>query len=416
MEYDVQVRAVNSVGPGSWSATVTGATEAAPAPPPADSCVTPLGTLTDAITQTGSWAGECASSNRSGSYARFYSFTLGEATEVTIGLSSDQDTYLFLLQGAGREGTEVAHNDDVESVNTNSQIVQTLDPGEYTVEATTFSAGITGNFTLTISEPTGGVPLPQPADSCQTPLAANASGSVVGLSGAWTDDCPSTSRDGAYARYYSFSLSATSEVTITTDSQVDTVLHLLEGAGRTGTSLFDNDDIETGNTNSQIEQSLNPGAYTIEVTTYTAGDTGDFTLTVTGLEAGTGEPPVADVCVTDLGTVGADPATVTGAWADDCDSANWEGRYARYYYFTLGDAAQVTIYLESDTDPYLYLLQGTGRMGTALHENDDIETGVNNNSRISEALQSGNYTIEATTYTAGVTGEFTLSVSWVGGQ
>ena len=45
-----------------------------------------------------------------------------------------------------------------------------------------------------------------------------------------------------------------------------------------------------------------------------------------------------------------------------------------------------------------------------LYENDDIEAGSNTNSRITQALPTGSYTIEATTYSSGETGEFILTV------
>jgi hypothetical protein len=45
-------------------------------------------------------------------------------------------------------------------------------------------------------------------------------------------------------------------------------------------------------------------------------------------------------------------------------------------------------------------------------ENDDIETGVNSNSRIVETLAAGAYTIKATTYGEGTTGDFAMSVAW----
>ena len=32
-------------------------------------------------------------------YARFYTFTLDEAADVTITLESDEDTYIYVLQG-----------------------------------------------------------------------------------------------------------------------------------------------------------------------------------------------------------------------------------------------------------------------------------------------------------------------------
>ena len=109
----------------------------------------------------GSWASDCASENRSGSYARYYKFTLTEQSEVAITLESDVDTYLYLLEGAGRDGAIVDNyeNDDHTdsedcTVNsrrsTDSCIAASLEAGDYTIEATTYYAGATGDFTLTV--------------------------------------------------------------------------------------------------------------------------------------------------------------------------------------------------------------------------------------------------------------------------
>ena len=100
-----------------------------------------------------------------------------------------------------------------------------------------------------------------------------------------------------------------------------------------------------------------------------------------------------------------------GTWDSGCPSMNRDGSYARYYTFTLTDSADVSITLESTVDPYLFLLEGSGPEGAKLYENDDIETGSDTNSRIIQALPAGEYTIEATTYSSGETGEFTLTVT-----
>ena len=100
-----------------------------------------------------------------------------------------------------------------------------------------------------------------------------------------------------------------------------------------------------------------------------------------------------------------------GTWNDDCPSTNRGGSYARYYSFMFDGSADMTITLESTADPYLFLLQGAGREGVMLYENDDIEIGSDTNSRITQALSAGEYTIEATTYSSGETGEFTLTVT-----
>ena len=70
----------------------------------------------------------------------------------------------------------------------------------------------------------------------------------------------------------------------------------------------------------------------------------------------------------------------------------------------------MTITLESDEDTYLYLLKEHGRSGTVLYEEDDIVFGVNTDSRLSENLEAGDYTIEATTYSSQTSGDFTLTV------
>ena len=44
------------------------------------------------------------------------------------------------------------------------------------------------------------------------------------------------------------------------------------------------------------------------------------------------------------------------------------------------------------------------------YEEDDIEYGVNTDSMLSETLQAGDYTIEATTYYAGKQGDFELTI------
>ena len=89
-------------------------------------------------------------------------------------------------------------------------------------------------------------------------------------------------------------------------------------------------------------------------------------------------------------------------------------RYARLYTFTLDAPSDVSITLESDEDTYMYLLEGHGRGGDVLYEEDDIDYPNNTNSSLSERLEAGDYTIEATTYYAQKQGDFTLTVAGLG--
>ena len=215
--------------------------------PPADGCVE---TLSADGAVSGSWSSDCASEGRPGSYASYYTFTLSEPAEVAISLESSVDTYLYLRQGAGRDGRVLHENDDLApGSDTNSQIQETLSAGTYMIEATTYDVGATGEFTLTINgvpaavEPT---PTPEPtpeppADSCVETLSADGA-----VSGSWSSDCDSESRSGSYASYYTFTLMEPATVTITLESSEDTYLFLREGAARDGNVLHENDDVESG--------------------------------------------------------------------------------------------------------------------------------------------------------------------------
>ena len=360
---------------------------------------------------TGQWVDECASENREGSYARYYNFTLESESEVTITLESEIDTWLYLLEGSGRTGTVRYDNDDIVSGNLDSQIRETLSAGSYTIEATTYDAGVTGSFTLTVSGLGTAVetgPEPTPSDSCVVALTGDRA-----ITGQWVDECASENRGGSYARYYSFNLESESEVTITLESEIDTWLYLLEGSGRTGTVRYDNDDIVSGNLDSQIRETLSAGSYTIEATTYDAGVTGSFTLTVSGLgtavETGP-EPTPSDSCVESI----SEDGTIEGEWAAGCQSAAIARGYARYYEFELDEEKEAAIWLVStEADPYLFLREGEASAGETLLENDDEEAG-GKNSRLVATLGPGAYTIEATTYEAEESGSFTLTVSGIG--
>ena len=266
---------------------------------------------------------------------------------------------------------------------------------------------------------------PPPADPCTSEITADGA-----TTGAWAANCvsqvaspdPADAADAkGYARYYTFTTTEQKTVTISLDSGVDTYLYLRSGDAKSGTPVAENDDKVSGNTNSEISQSLAAGTYTIEATTYKAATAGDFTLTLSGL-GGTGgtPPPASDACPAAATALTADGAN-SGTWDNTCvsqiaspdssDAADAKG-YARYYTLTPAEAREVTITLESTEDTYLYLRQGADvRTGAAVAENDDIVSG-NTNSRVTATLAANTaYTVEATTYRAATEGSFTLTLA-----
>ena len=220
---------------------------------------------------TGAWAAGCLTANPPNAYdyyARFYTFTLDAASEVDITLSSDATApYLYLLDGEGKTGAIKRETGAANAAT--ATITETLQPGSYTIEATTFYAATAGAYTLEFAA------TPAPAATCAESISGNAS-----VNGAWATAClsanPPNNRD-YYAHFYTFTLSAVADVTITLSSDATApYLYLLDGAG-TGGSI----ERETGAANASaatITESLQPGSYTIDATTYYSETTGDFTL------------------------------------------------------------------------------------------------------------------------------------------
>ena len=134
--------------------------------------------------------------------------------------------------------------------------------------------------------------------ACIQPLAGNGT-----VNGTWDNTCLSENTPlgdysfptgTRYARFYTFTLSETSTVTVELQSSADTYMYLMQGKGKTGAILRYNDDHadETDcaaspnlSTDSCITASLAAGDYTIEATTYEIETTGNFTFTVSGLPA-----------------------------------------------------------------------------------------------------------------------------------
>ncbi len=113
-------------------------------------CVQNLGDNFTGSWNSGSWAPGCLSANPPNNddyYARFYTFTLRSAAQATITLSSDDASpYLYLLNGAGTGGS--INRESGSATASSATITLPLQPGAYTIEATTWHSETPGDFTL----------------------------------------------------------------------------------------------------------------------------------------------------------------------------------------------------------------------------------------------------------------------------
>ena len=107
--------------------------------------------------------------------------------------------------------------------------------------------------------------------------------------------------------------------------------------------------------------------------------------------------------------------TLNGQWASGCDSETRSGNHAPLLHHHPGCLLRGDGKAGVQRRQHLSVpAAGDATSGTALHENDDLDGSISV-SQIQETLAAGSYTIEATTYSAGATGAFTLTISGLSG-
>ena len=183
-----------------------------------------------------------------------------------------------------------------------------------------------------------------------------------------------------------------------------------------------NDDRSATEKDSEIAISASQsrdGLFFVDVASADGG-TGAYTLTLTDTSGTAPTPPAGS----DTGCVETIPhddlldgsEQVTDTWHSGCEAKNRDGRYARFYTFTLEEEAQVNVRLESDPedlsdfkDTYLFLLRGD-EDGSVIKETEEQETEFYISHISPTVLPAGTYTVEATTVDVAETGEFQLAI------
>ncbi len=273
-------------------------------------------------------------SNFAGSGAVYtFDVTPDDIGEVTVAIAAGvaEDSDGNSNEAAPRFSLGITYDDDGDGgISKNEAIAAVVDY---------FAGRITKAETIAVivlyfSAPTE----PEPSENCIQAVSTDGT-----VNGQWASGCDSEERAGSHARYYTFTLDASSEVTVTLESSAaDTHLYLRQGDATSGTALHENDDYE-GIASSQIVATLDAGAYTIEATTDTAGATGSFTLTVSRSDAPT-TPPVT----TEPHEV-AERAALAALY-NATGGSDWQNNSGWLSNAPVGDWFGVTTY--SDTDEY----------------------------------------------------------------
>jgi len=209
-----------------------------------------------------------------------------------------------------------------------------------------------------------------------------------------------TLESGEYYEVYSLSGTAGDYVVIDLQSSdFDPYLILAAPSG----AHFENDDYEGDASRSRLAMELpESGDYVIAVTSYEAGETGAYELSMdlgaaTGASASTA-PEVVELAV----------GQNAGGRLEAGDGRLETGEYVDVYTFEGHSGQNVEIEMtSSEFDTYLVLMTP----GEDQIDNDDFD-GQTNRSRIEIALrETGRYSIAATSYKADETGAYELALS-----
>ena len=211
-----------------------------------------------ASAQTGIAVGQTVDGNLSASsgrsavcaecFADLYEFSVSSTQELLISLDSEEfDAYLRVFDAS----VILVFEDDDGGPGSNSEILEIFAPGTYRIEASTFSDGESGAYTLSLETITA--PVVRPISVGQT-----VSGTLT------TDSGRSVGCARCFADLYEFNITSTENLEVALRSvEFDAFLRVLDVNGDTVIS----DDDGGGGTDSRIERSLAPGTYFIETTT-----------------------------------------------------------------------------------------------------------------------------------------------------
>lgn len=324
-----------------------------------------------------------------GESADTFPIDLNAGDRVVVEMSSKKlDTYVVLKSPGGN----VLEMDDTGGELGFSQLDAFVEEsGTWLVYATSKYAGEKGKYSLVVSvdhSGTGSAPPSASGDGSPTPIASGET-----ASGALGSGDP-TLNAGEWYDLYTIELSAGDTLIADLRStEFDTYVAVRTPSG----GSFGNDDFEGDRNRSRVEQVVEEsGTFTVFATTYAANQGGAYQLSVSTAAAGTG---ASDGLQRWSGTLASgDNVLSQGEFSD---VIRLQGQAGERWLLDLRS---------SEFDPFLILRQPDGTQD----QNDDFE-GARDRSLLDVTLAaSGEQAIGVTTYTAGQTGRYDLTLRRVG--
>jgi len=314
----------------------------------------------------------------SGEYRDSYVFEGRSGELAVVDLHSEEfDTYLMVLAPSGEQFDNDDHDGD-----TNRSLVTLMleEAGAYAVIVTSYEAEATGAYSLRLQ-------MQAEADSVGRSERAGdlRSGDRTLESGEFLDSFEFVGRPG---QRVSIDLRS---------ADFDTYLILVDPTGE----QQENDDGDGGIGHSHLEAELTEvGMYEVIVTSYAAGEVGEYALVIDQSAAASELLAFGDAVTVAIGS------SLNGV-LEAGDAASAAGEFQDLYTFEGAAGERIRIELTSDAfDTYLGLITPRGNQ----IDNDDYAGGTARSVLDFELPETGSYRIVATSYGSNETGAYQLSV------
>lgn len=215
-----------------------------------------------------------------GNYVQCFNLNLQPNQEVVVTLrSNDFDTTIFAGTGQCGSVNLTMENDDFETGSTDSQLRFVPTQSNYVVAVSSYGAGETGNFTLSVTA--GGKTTETQNNGAQPIFHVGSINAGQQYSGTLTSNSL-TIDSGEHVQCIDLNAQPNKAVTVTLRSnEFDSYLFIGPGVCSGDFDLtFENDDFESNSTDSQITFTPTQAPYAVMITSYGPGETGSYTLVV----------------------------------------------------------------------------------------------------------------------------------------
>ncbi|TQV68185.1 hypothetical protein FKG94_24175 [Exilibacterium tricleocarpae] len=324
--------------------------------------------------------------------AKYFTFSLAEATDISIDIDSTVSTYLYILDGTGEFAPPI------QEFNGNYYVTN-LSAGDYTIELTTVSRYAPGQFVIDV-QPRGLQTV------CEKELVPNST-----IVDEWSAGCPILSwmpdPNDPYAginperaNYYTFSSQEPQDfnfIRLFGDSAV--LLNLYE-AGNFNQTIASTRTTH-GSPSNGFDIRLDPGSYALEVTAYDELAIGQYSFRANRYNTSACQSNIAlgDTFIQGLIAEGCDSLFRFYSGNGDPYGPQPGNYYAKQFAFTLTEPRIVRAFTFLQSQPsYLYLAKQESPAPLLLTESfPENDFDVSRSQTIVRELDAGDYLLEITT-------------------